>query len=354
MIKKLVLGVLLAGILGGFVLGKSAWSYLTTGYERATQTVEESVPLEFQIDRARKMVRDLEPEIRRSMHVIAKEEVEVESLDKRLEAAMGKAEKEKSEIMRLQSDLQSGKNVFRYAGLNYSADEVKQDLSRRFVRYKTSDATLGSLADMRKARQANLEAARDKLATMMNAQRQLQVEVENLEAQLKLVEVAQASSDLKLDDSQLARAKELITDIRTRLDVAAKLANPDRPVVAFTGDGSFMMTCAELATAAHHDLPIVFVVFNNSMYGTIRMYQERTYPYRYPGTALTNPDFVAFGRSFGADAVLVERTEDFVPAMQSAIASNRLSLIELRYDPEAITTRATLSGIRASALAAGR
>lgn len=227
MFKKLVLGVLGVGLLGGLVLGKGAWSYLSTGYERASQTVEDSVPLEFQIDRARKMVRDLEPEIRRSMHIIAKEEVEVESLDRRLESATTKADKEKSEIMRLQADLQTGKSVFRYAGLKYSADEVKQDLSRRFARYKTSDATLGSLADMRKARQANLEAARAKLATMMNAQRHLQVEVENLEAKLKLVEVAQASSDLKLDDSQLARAKELIADIRTKLDVAAKLANAD-------------------------------------------------------------------------------------------------------------------------------
>lgn len=227
MFRKLVFGVLLVGLLGGLVLGKGAWSYLTTGYERASQTVEDTVPLDFQIDRARKMVRDLEPEIRRSMHVIAKEEVEVESLDKRIETAESKAGKEKSEIMRLQSDLQTGKSVFRYAGHSYSADEVKQDLSRRFVRFKTSDATLGSLTDMRNARQRNLDAAREKLAAMMSAQRQLEVDVENLEAKLKLVEVAQASSDLKLDDSHLARAKELIVDIRTKLDVAAKLANAD-------------------------------------------------------------------------------------------------------------------------------
>jgi hypothetical protein len=227
MFKKMILGVLIVGLLGGIVIGKGAWSYLTTGYERAAQTVEDQVPLEFQIDRARKMVRDLEPEIRRSMHVIAKEEVEVESLDNRIESAETKASQDKSEIIRLQSDLQTGKSVFRYAGHQYSADEVKQDLSRRFVRFKTTDATLGSLADMRDARQRNLEAARDKLAAMMSAQRQLQVDVENLEAKLKLVEVAQASSDLKLDDSQLARAKELIVDIRTKLDVAAKLANAD-------------------------------------------------------------------------------------------------------------------------------
>jgi len=227
MFKKLVVGVLAVGVVAGLLLGSNVFSYLTTSYERVSQSVEDSVPTEFQIDRARKMVRDLEPEIRRSMHVIAKEEVEVEQLDKRIEKAETKSVKEKSEIMRLQSDLQTGESVFRYAGHQYTAGEVKQDLSRRFTRFKTSDATIGSLRDMRDARQRNLEAARQKLATMMSCQRQLLVEVENLEAKLKLVEVAQASSDLRLDDSQLARAKGLMADIRAKLDVAAKLANAD-------------------------------------------------------------------------------------------------------------------------------
>ena len=227
MLKKFVMSVLAVGVVAGLLLGSNVMSYVSTSYERVTQSVEDSVPTEFQIDRARKMVRDLEPEIRRSMHVIAKEEVEVEQLDKRIEAADTKAGKEKSEIMRLQSDLGTGKSVFKYAGHQYTAGEVKQDLSRRFTRFKTSDATIGSLRDMRDARQRNLEAARQKLAAMMSSQRQLLVEVENLEAKLKLVEVAQASSDLRLDDSQLARAKGLMADIRAKLEVAAKLANAD-------------------------------------------------------------------------------------------------------------------------------
>ncbi len=227
MCKKILLsGVLAAGV-AVLLAGTSAMSYLTTSCERVAQSVEDSVPLEFQIDRARKMVRDLEPEIRRSMHVIAKEEVEVEQLNHRLEAGDSRAHQEKSEIMRLQSDLQTGQSVFRYAGHEYTSREVEQDLARRFARYKTSDATLGSLRDMRAARQRNLDAAREKLAAMMSAQRQLLVEVENLEAQLKLVEVAQASSDIVLDDSQLARAKSLMAEIRAKLDVAAKLAHAD-------------------------------------------------------------------------------------------------------------------------------
>jgi chromosome segregation ATPase len=227
MIKKLVLlgvGVL---VLGGIVANTNLGSYVGTSYRRAATTVEESVPLEFQIDRARNMVRDLEPEIRRSMHVIAKEEVQVAELDRRLEHAEANAQKDKSEIIRLQSDLKSGDRVFRYAGHSYSADQVKEDLSRRFNRYRSVDSTIESMRKMRDARQRNLDAAREKLTAMMSAQRQLQVDVENLEAKLKLVQVAEASSDFQFDDSQLARAKQLMTDIRTRLDVAAKLANAD-------------------------------------------------------------------------------------------------------------------------------
>lgn len=227
MIKKLVIGTLGVGMLGGVLTATNLGSYLTTGYRQVSDSVEGTVPMAFQIDRARNMVRDLEPEIRHSMHVIAKEEVEVAELDKRLDTAVAKAEKDKSEIMRLQSDLSSGKNVFRYAGHSYSEGEVKEDLARRFNRYKTVDGTLESLQQMRDARQRNLDAAREKLTAMVGAQRQLQVDVENLEAKLKLVEVAEASSDFQFDDSKLARAKQLMVDIRTKLDVAAKLANAD-------------------------------------------------------------------------------------------------------------------------------
>jgi hypothetical protein len=227
MLKKLVIVVLAAGLLGGVFIKSNLGSYVTTSYRRVAGTVEESVPLEFQIDRARNMVRDLEPEIRHSMHVIAKEEVEVAELDKRLEQAAANAEKDKSEIMQLQSDLKSGRGVFRYAGHSYTEGEVKEDLARRFNRFKTVDGTVDSMTQMRDARQRNLDAARQKLTAMMAAQRQLQVDVENLEAKLKLVQVAEASSDFQFDDSQLARAKQLMTDIRTRLDVAAKLANAD-------------------------------------------------------------------------------------------------------------------------------
>ena len=190
------------------------------------------MPVEFQIDRAGQMVRDLEPEIRHSMHVIAKEEVALEQLNQQIDGSEKKADKDKSEIMRLQADLGQNKDVYRYASRTYTASEVKQDLSRRFSRFKVTDDTLASMKQMRDAREKNLDAAQQKLAAMINARRKLDIDIQNLEAKRKLVEVAQASSDYVFDDSQLARAKELITDIRTRLDVAAKLANADVNVQA--------------------------------------------------------------------------------------------------------------------------
>src|SRR3954468_18227528 len=209
------------------LFGRDAASYVKTSYRRVTSTVQDQVPIDFQIDRARQMVKDLDPEIRNSMHVIAKEEVALEQLNQQLAGNQDKADKEKKDILHLQADLGEKKTVYQYASRTYSCDEVKQDLSLRFNRFKVADDTLASMKQMRDARQKNLDAAQQKLAAMVNARRKLDVDVQNLEAKRKLVEVAQASSDYVFDDSQLARAKELINDIRTRLDVAAKLANAD-------------------------------------------------------------------------------------------------------------------------------
>ena len=136
--------------------------------------------------------------------------------------------------------------------------------------------------------------------------------------------------------------------------IAAKLAYPARTVVAFAGDGCFLMTGQELATAVQHDLAIVVVVVNNGMYGTIRMHQERQHPGRVSGTGLRNPNFAALARAYGAHAARVTRTAEFAPAFEAALASGRTALIELVVDPEALTPAASLSAIRSRALAASQ
>jgi acetolactate synthase I/II/III large subunit len=128
--------------------------------------------------------------------------------------------------------------------------------------------------------------------------------------------------------------------------IAAKLAHPTRPVVSVQGDGDFLMTGQELATAVQYSLPVIVIIANNGMYGTIRAHQERAYPGRVVGTTLINPDFAAFARSFGAEGYTVETTADFAPAFRAALALSKPCLIELRLDPEALSTRKTLSAIR--------
>lgn len=131
--------------------------------------------------------------------------------------------------------------------------------------------------------------------------------------------------------------------------IGAKITAPGRAVIGFVGDGGFLMTGQEIATAFHHAVNPVILVFNNQMYGTIRMYQERTYPARVSGTALTNPDFAKFIEAFGGHGEIVERTEELVPAVKRALASGKPAVVEVRTNPEQVTNRATIADLRAQA-----
>lgn len=119
--------------------------------------------------------------------------------------------------------------------------------------------------------------------------------------------------------------------------IAAKIRNPEQSVVCFAGDGCFMMYPQELATAVQFGAPLIVILVNNNMLGTIRMHQEREYPGRVCATQFVNPDFVAMARAFGAHAERVERTEDFAAAFERAQRAGVAALIELRTDPLQIT-----------------
>ena len=133
--------------------------------------------------------------------------------------------------------------------------------------------------------------------------------------------------------------------------VAAALVHPGRQVVCFAGDGCFLMTGQELATASQYGADLTVIVANNGMYGTIRMHQERHYPERVYGTGLANPDFAMLARSFGGTGVRVETDEEFDTALDEALAHRGLSLIEVVMDPQALSPAATLDDVRAEGMA---
>ena len=132
--------------------------------------------------------------------------------------------------------------------------------------------------------------------------------------------------------------------------VGAKSLHPDRMVVSFAGDGCFMMNGQEFATAVQYNLPIVVVVIDNAMYGTVRMHQEREYPGRVSATLLNSPDFAALARACGGHGESVLRTEEFAPAFERAVASGKPAIVHVKIDREAITPATTLGAIREAAL----
>ncbi len=128
--------------------------------------------------------------------------------------------------------------------------------------------------------------------------------------------------------------------------IAARATYPNRIVVGFAGDGGAMMSGQEFAAAVQHGVDPVIIIINNNMYGTIRMHQDRDYPGRDVATELSNPDFAKWSESFGGFGEVVERTEDFAPAFERAIGAGKIALLELRIDPDMISTRTTLKALR--------
>jgi chromosome segregation ATPase len=225
MVKKGILigvGVL---VLLGLLFGREVGSHLKTAASGIRQAVHDNVPVEFEISRARQMIKDLDPEIHRNMHLIAKEEVEVKHLREQLGRAEVQLTKNRSDIERLTTDLKRGESNFVYCSKTYTAKQVENDLTRRFEQYKVKEATLEKLTQVLAARERGLEAGREKLKAMQAAKGQLEVDVASLEARLEMVKVAQSTSEFNFDDSRLSRTKELVRDISCRIDVAEKLVN---------------------------------------------------------------------------------------------------------------------------------
>jgi hypothetical protein len=227
MVKKGIMLGVAALVLVGLLFGREGVSHVKTSLGWVRQSVRDSVPVEFEISRARQMIKDLDPEIHRNMHLIAKEEVEVKHLRDQLSDADRQLVKNRSDIERLTYDLKKGDKHFVYCGKSYTSKQVENDLTRRFDQYKVKEATLGKLQQVLGARERGLDAGREKLKAMQAAKTQLEVDVANLEARQEMVKVAQTTSEFNFDDSRLSRTKQLVKDIGCRIDVAEKLVHAE-------------------------------------------------------------------------------------------------------------------------------
>lgn len=219
MLRKLIFGVGTLTVLSAISTLTPLGSYARTAFHGLAQSAGDAVPLEWEIKRARQMIGDLQPEIASHAKQIAREKIELARLQRQAKECGEQLEKTQSDIERLSNDLRSGDAKYTYGGKTYTSAQVRGDLANRFDRFKTRRETYEKLQQMVAAREASLQSAGQRLDTMLAAKSQLEVEIENLQARVGSLRLAQTASPLNLDDTQLSRTRELLDEIAARLDV---------------------------------------------------------------------------------------------------------------------------------------
>ena len=226
MIKKAIISTTALALVGTFVFGRDVVSYVKTTATSVRTAAKSVIPVETEIQRARGMVNDLMGDIKPCMRQIAEAEVDVEHRSRAIARQEEKLAQQKGEILTLRAHVKNGDEV-RYVGRTYSSAEVQEDLARRFERFKLAEQTLESNRKILRAREQIVDSTRKKLEGMLAAKRDLQVKVENLDARLQALQAAQAASEVNIDDSRLARAKELIAGLNKQLDVKGKMLDAE-------------------------------------------------------------------------------------------------------------------------------
>jgi len=223
--KGLVATGLGVGLLA-LLFGTAAPSYVKTAFHRVRDRAHHSVPVQFDIDRARQQVAELEPAIHQNIEEIAKAEVDLEQLDQEILVTRANLDKKGRELVALREHLNSGE--LRLAGgINYTPDEIKLALASGLDHYKAVKAILSDKENIRNMRQKALVAAREQNARMRDAQKKLMTEIEAIETRLKQIEATSAANDFNFDDSALARAKQTVSELRKRVEVKARVAEQE-------------------------------------------------------------------------------------------------------------------------------
>ena len=227
MLKKsfFVLGGLM--LLAGLVLGRDAVSYVTTSVSQMRQSVKDQMPVAFEFERAKRMLESVDSEIARNHKTVVRQELEIEKLSQAVKASRGELAELKDRILERSEDLKAGTSHYVYANRTFTRDQVARDLKRRLSDFQIRETTLNKREQILAARESALLAAKEKVSAMTAQRSQLEVTLEDLKARQELLEVEQAKSELNLDDSYLARTRDLLDNIEARITVDSRLAEVD-------------------------------------------------------------------------------------------------------------------------------
>ncbi|MCH2181208.1 MAG: hypothetical protein MK108_04310 [Mariniblastus sp.] len=226
MFKKLTLGVLGVVLIGGLLFGNRIVPYAKTAYEKVRATAQDTVPISFQIDAAKEQLKKIDPEIKDMVWQIAKEKAQIKRLSSEMVLQEENMSKRYDEMITLRKHLETGDEFYVATnGKAYANDRVKEDLAHRFSVYKTAEKTFEKSKQIQELREQALETALVKLEQAQSIQRELQVQIENLNARQRMVDVAKTASNIHIDDSQLARTQGMIDEISAKIDTEEEMLN---------------------------------------------------------------------------------------------------------------------------------
>lgn len=228
-VKWGVMGTVGLGLLGGIIFGRDVISYAKSSAKGVRTVVKDSVPVEFELRRARDLLDDIIPEMHANIRLISQEEVEVAALKGEITKAKEAMTDEEGKIKVLRASLEEPKAQYSFAGRTYRRDEVKEDLAARFERFRESELVLASKVRLLDSREKSLLAAQQMLEKTRSQKRILENRIEALASQYRLVRAAAAGTQFQVDNSKLAQTRKLITEIQKRLDIAERvLANESK------------------------------------------------------------------------------------------------------------------------------
>ena len=226
MLKKAAFFGLGLMLVGGLLFGSRIGPYAQTAFKKIRSSAEQSVPLTFQIDAARDQLKKIEPEIKNMVWQIAKEKSEIKRLEREVQAQSANLGKKHEELLTLRNHLKSGETVYVATnGKAYTNARVEEDLRHRFSMFQTAEKTKEKSEQILDLRRKSLEQALAKLEQAQVHQRELEIDLENLNARQRMVSVAKTASNISIDDSQLARTKSMIDEISAKIDAEEEMLN---------------------------------------------------------------------------------------------------------------------------------
>ncbi len=223
MIKYAAIGAVALCLVGGLLFGGDLLSYMNSSYRSVQSAVKDSVPMEFELQRARNLLDDIIPEMQANVRLIAQEEVEIAHLKSDIETAQRSLGEEKVRLARIRDVLGSDRVRYVLGGTEYTREQVTDDLARRFERVKEAEVVLAGKRRLQETREKSLHAAMQMLERTRAQKARLEDQIQGLESQYRLVQAAAVGSQVQIDSTKLAQTDKLIRDLRKRLDVAERV-----------------------------------------------------------------------------------------------------------------------------------